>query len=68
MLHQLHFSTAAAFNSSVCVSQSVEGVPVPHGPEDALHDQLACGAAAGRDPAGGAVVPRGLDVRRVPEP
>lgn len=50
------------------LSQGAEGVPVPHGPEDALHDQLAGPAAAGGDSAGGALVPGGLDLRRVPEP
>lgn len=49
-------------------SQGVKGVPVPHRPEDALHDQLAGPAAASGDPGGGAVVPGGLDLLGVPEP
>lgn len=49
-------------------AQGAEGVPVPDGPEDALHDQLARPAAACRHPAGGALVPGGLDVSRVSEP
>ena len=36
--------------------QGVKGVPVPHGPKDALHDQLEGPAAASGDSAGGAVV------------
>lgn len=48
--------------------QGVKGVPVPHGPKDALYDQLAGPAAAAGDSASGAVVPGGLDLRCVPEP
>lgn len=48
--------------------QGAKGVPVPHRPEDALHDQLAGAAATAGHSAGGAVVPGGLDRRRVPEP
>lgn len=50
------------------LSQGVKGVPVPHRPADALHDQLAGPAAAAGDSPGGAVVPGGVDLRRVPEP
>lgn len=64
----LVFRPLLSSSSSPCLSQGVEGVPIPHGPEDALHDQLAGSAAAGGDSAGGAVVPGGLDVRRVPDP
>lgn len=52
---------------SPCSTQGVKSVPVPHGPEDTLHDQLAGPAAAASHSAGGAVVPGGLDVLRVPE-
>ena len=55
-------------SSSLTFSQGVKGVPVPHSPEDTVHDQLARRAAAGGDSPGGAVVPGGLDLSRVPEP
>lgn len=48
--------------------QGAEGVPVPHGAEDPLHDQLASAAAAGHHPAHRLLVPGGLDFRRLPEP
>lgn len=47
--------------------QGAEGVPVPHGPKDAVHDQLAGPATAGGDSGGGVVVLGGLDLCCVPE-
>lgn len=49
------------------LSQGPDGLPVPHGPEDTIYDELAGPAAAGSDSFGGAVVPVGLDLSRVPE-
>lgn len=45
--------------------QGAESVPVPYGPKDPIHDQLAGAASAGGHSAGGAVVPGGLDLSRV---
>lgn len=47
--------------------QGVEGVPVPHGPENPLHDQLASAASAGHHPAHCLLVPGGLDICRLSE-
>lgn len=49
-------------------SQSINGLPVTHGPEDAIYDQLAGSAAVGSDSLGGALVSGGLDLGCVPEP
>lgn len=50
------------------LAQGAEGVPVPHGAEEPVHDQLEGAQAAAGHPAGGPVVPGGVDVGRVPEP
>lgn len=66
--HHSVIQQALASSSFISRPQGVKGVPVSHGPEDALHDQLAGPETPGGDPAGGAVVPGGLDLRCVPEP
>lgn len=49
-------------------TKGFKGVPVPHRPADPVHDQLEGSASACCDFAGGRVVPRGLDLSRMPEP
>lgn len=50
------------------LAQGAEGVPVPHRPEDPLHDQLEGSEAAAGHPTGRLVVLGGVDLGRVPEP